>query len=134
MLQTQARHQSKINWAELYLMAESEAEPFADVRVVTARSEFDRLVAEQLFHYSEDFPFGETTLKLDVEVRESVTLTPTGEFSVVIDAPEVSDDAVWKSMDMVAEAMNQLDGVPGVVYFSSPIKFKKQTNPSITLH
>lgn len=133
MLQTQARHQPKINWADLYLMAESEAEPFADVRVVTARSEFDRLVAEQLFHYSEKYPF-DTALVLDVEVRESVTLSTSGEFSVVIHADEVSDDAVWKAMDMVAEAMDKLDGNAGVVYFSAPIRFTKQSNPSIVLH
>lgn len=133
MLQTQAQHQSKINWADLYLMAESEAEPFADVRVVTARSEFDRLVAEQMFSYSEQSPFG-ATFVLDVEVRESVTLSTDGEFSVVINTPDVSDDAVWKAMDMVAEAMNVLDGHAGVVYFSQPIRFNKQSNPSITLH
>lgn len=133
MLQLQSRHQPKINWADLYLMAESESEPFADVRVVTARSEFDRLVAEQMFQYSEKCPFN-ATFVLDVEVRESVTLSTTGEFSVVVDAPEVSDEAVWKAMDMVAEAMDVLDGHAGVVHFSKPLRFSKPTNPSITLH
>lgn len=133
MLQMQAHHQPKINWVDLYLMAESEAEPFADIRVVTARSEFDRLVDEQIFNYYEKFPFGAAFVS-DVEVRESVTLSATGEFSVVIHTTEVSDNAAWKAMDMVAEAMDKLDGNAGVVYFSAPIRFANRPNPSIVLH
>ena len=133
MLQAQAHHQSKINWADLYLMAEAEAEPFADVHVVTAQSEFDRLTAERKFFDSLDNPFGSISRCDAVNVQESVTLSIDGEFSVVVNAREISEEATWKALDMVAEAMDQLNGEAGIVYFGKPLTFL-HTHPSIPLH
>lgn len=134
MLQMATPAKPRINWPDLYLMAESESEAFADVRIVTARSEYDRQLAEHAMDAAFGAPFGAVgELTSDVCVRECVTVTDDGELSVVINASDVSDDAMWAALDMVADAMYQLNGESGTVYFGEPIKFTETNNPVVIL-
>lgn len=123
MLQHVATHQPRINWAELYLTAEAAKESFVDVRIVTARSEYDNIVAERRMEMAELQPFDLIQQHHNIPIKESVTITGSGEISVVVNTPDVSDDAMWRALDLVADAMYQLDGKSGTVYFGEPIMF-----------
>lgn len=124
MLQQATKPQPRIDWSSLYFTAAAENEQFTDVQIVTAKSEYDRIVGELSFDHSSANPFTLPDVP-SVEVREAVTIDEHGEFRVIIHADAVSDDVMWKALDMVADAMFHLDGNSGTIYFSAAISFKR---------
>ena len=124
MLQQATKPQPRIDWSSLYFTAAAENEQFTDVRIVTAKSEYDRIVGELSFDRSLANPFALPEIP-SVEVREAVTIDEHGSFRVIIHADAVSDDVMWKALDMVADAMFHLDGNSGTIYFSAAISFKR---------
>lgn len=135
MLHQMARQQSRINWPEVYMMAEATSEAFADVRIVTAKSEYDRLIEECVMDAAMSTPltFCEGVCS-PITVRESVTITTDGDISVVVNTPTVTDDDMWNALDLVADAMYQLDGKAGTVYFGDPLTFQSKQLPTLTLN
>ena len=124
MLQQATKLQPRIDWSSLYFTAAAENEQFTDVQIVTAKSEYDRIVGELSFDRSLANPFTLPDIP-SVEVREAVTIDEHGGFRVIIHADAVSDDVMWKALDMVADAMFHLDGNSGTIYFSAAISFKR---------
>lgn len=124
MLQQATKPQPRIDWSSLYFTAAAENEQFTDVQIVTAKSEYDRIVGELSFDRSLANPFTLPDIP-SVEVREAVTIDEHGGFRVIIHADAVSDDVMWKALDMVADAMFHLDGNSGTIYFSDAISFKR---------
>ena len=124
MLQQATKPQPRIDWSSLYFTAAAENEQFTDVQIVTAKSEYDRIVSELSFDRSLANPFTLPDVP-SVEVREAVTIDEHGGFRVIIHADAVSDEVMWKALDMVADAMFHLDGNSGTIYFSAAISFKR---------
>lgn len=124
MLQQATKPQPRIDWSSLYFTAAAENEQFTDVQIVTAKSEYDRIVGELTFDGSMTNPFS-MPKSPNIEVREAVTVDDQGSFRVIIHADAVSDDVMWKALDMVADAMYHLDGNSGTIYFSDAISFKR---------
>ena len=123
MLQQATKPQPRIDWSSLYFAAATENEQFTDVQIVTAKSEYDMIVGELSFDRSLSNPFTLPDTPI-VEVREAVTIDEHGGFRAIIHADAVSDDVMWKALDMVADAMFHLNGNSGTVYFSDAISFK----------
>lgn len=124
MLQQATKPQPRIDWSSLYFTAVAENEQFTDVQIVTAKSEYDRIAGDLTFDSSMANPFSMPKLP-NIEVREAVTVDDQGSFRVVIHADAVSDDIIWKALDMVADAMYHLDGNSGTIYFSDAISFTR---------
>lgn len=131
------------DWADAVFTASAMDEPFEDVTIVTARSEFAELALrsaahlmvgeqqtlESLMHISQIAALLVNQGKLTIQ--ENVVVSATG-ITVVVDVPSVQDDIVaYRAMTMVAEALDQLDGNHGTVYFGQPFKFTLDEVPGI---
>lgn len=105
-----------INWAELYLVAESDNEEFTHLQIVTAKSEFvakaRQLAISQLIHEGKKF----TSLAIDdrarrlittnqISVHEQASVTDVGAF-VVMEADVIDDDVSFQALDLVYAAVN----------------------------
>jgi ribosomal protein L35AE/L33A len=56
------------------------------------------------------------------------------EIKVGIKSNVSDEDVVWKALDMVAEALDRLDGRDGVVYFGADIQLSTPDTTSEYLH
>ena len=137
----QPQQHNTINWPEVYMMAESNNEPFADVRILTAKSEYIRAYSDYLDlgyttndqqNYNSVLSSAINSHSLDV--YESVSIDGDGAITVVINRESVTDETTWDALDMVAHAMEQLDGEEGTIRFGSPLSFKSTDIPWLTLH
>lgn len=134
-MQTQ-QHPSKLPWADVYFAAEAAREPFQDVTVITARSEYARLAllasADIIHNGNVPLTSGRVqSLALllisqgRITIQESVSIEDEA-ITAVINVPTTEDDdAMWKALDLVAEALDSLDGKSGKVYFGEQLKFSQ---------
>lgn len=128
---------NRIEWADAYFAAATTGEPLEDVTIRTARSTYADLAytaaAEILLRESPQLSiaaFDEVAKKIIDEgrvfVQEHVDITNDG-ISICINAYSVENDEVtWRALDMLAVALEHLDGKTGTVYFGEPLRFSSQ--------
>lgn len=109
--------QYNISWPDVYIQAELEKEPFADVHISTTRSEYfiklQELAVDVLSNNKQeltDFNINQLVLEMgtnikDIFVTEYAKVTDDGVF-VCMDVESIDDDAMWKSLDMVYKAIS----------------------------
>lgn len=124
----------EINWPNLYFAASAFRDPFEDVTVVTAKSEFVNLVykaaADAVYNHDCSLTTKRVSIVAEalirtekIYVQECVTVNQAG-ITVCLDVPSVEgDDVMWKALDFVSKALDQLAGDYGTVFFSDPLKF-----------
>lgn len=106
---------TNISWPELYITAESSNEPFQDMRVITAKSELliqarSEAVAQLLQHHKPvtDTAVDKIAAQLintkQIQVFESASVSDEGSV-VCMDVDIIDDDAIFKALDMIYEAV-----------------------------
>jgi len=116
-LQTQSQPQNKINWPTLMFEADSSKEPFENMTIVTAKSEYILKAKDQAFNYlmshqhkikySEIDDLSSVYMKENnIQVYESASLTDNGVF-VCLNVDVINDEAIWLALDMVYKAVEQ---------------------------
>lgn len=134
--------QTKIDWPELYMVAEASREPFMDMRIVTAKSEFVMVNGDMAYTHRPSIEgiadYNKAVLNAmsinAIAVQERVTINEDGEITVVVNTDQVDDDATWAALDLVARAMDELDGESGTVQFGAPLTFTPSEIPWLVLH
>jgi hypothetical protein len=137
----QQQPSNRIKWPSAYFEASSSLEPFEEVHVVTAKSEFVSNACEiaanvlmkngdfteqQLNQYTQHVIASQR-----LSVYESVTISDTG-ISICINADNVEDDNVmWRALDMLADALDQLDNTQGTITFGDSLTFSISEVPWI---
>lgn len=131
-MQAVQRPSNRISWPAAYLAATSAQEKFEEVHVVTAKSEFVSKAHELAATALADQVFSEQAVNAlarqmiiaqRISVQESVTIDDVG-MHVCINADSVEDDNVmWRALDMLADAMYQLDGNQGTITYGEPLAF-----------
>lgn len=130
-----ALQNNTLDWTQVYFTAEAEREPFEDVNVITAKAEYvnrAELAAVELLMEQKIECTAQNVSRLSrtliatskVFVQEFVRIDEDGTITVCIDVPDLQDDLVmWRALDYVAKALDQLDNKEGTVYFGEPIRF-----------
>jgi hypothetical protein len=127
-----------IKWPELLFYAEATQEAFRDARIITAASKY----VDFAYKVALDEPtFGDIENPVELRgivaaiinaqshsVREYVDITRRGIW-VCVDATAIDDNAMLKALDMIAEALEQLDGVEGRIYFGEDLTFTTVDTP-----
>lgn len=126
---------SKSIWPSVIIAAESANEPFEDVDIVTAQSEYIRQAyasAVSITQGQSPPPTADTiasvaqalSLASKVWVQERVTVSDNGKITICVNVPDLSDDSVlWYALDLIAPALDQLDGAAGTVFFGENLQF-----------
>lgn len=115
MMQTATRN---IDWSGVYMLAESNKEPFVDVRITTTKCELHSKLGDLMFATSSVIStdvINQLKSTTNITIPESVTVTADGQISVVMNADVIDDDATWRAIGMVADALDQLEGKPGTI-------------------
>lgn len=132
----QQSHKSP-SWSDLYFYADAAREPFEDVTVVTARSQYFDLVyqiaADSVYRHtgmlstSAVEPVAMALIaSRKVHVQEHVRVDSTG-ITVCLDVPDTTnDDMMWRALDLVQQALDQLNGDEGTVYFGEDLWFSPE--------
>lgn len=138
-MQTVLQPFKQIQWPSAYFEASSSREPFEDVHIITAKGEFAAKALE-LSAVSPAKSFSESEIRKraqqliasqQITVTEFVSINETG-ITVCINADTVEDDNVmWRALDMLANALDQLDGTQGIITFGEPLKFTMSDVPWI---
>lgn len=138
---TALQQHNAIDWPGVYFAAEAEREPFEDVNVITARAEYVNraelaaveLLTEQglVCNLQNISQLARTLIATSkVFVQEFVRIEQDGTITVCIDVPTLQSDTVmWRALDYVAKAIDQLDHKEGTVYFSEQIRFPVSAVP-----
>lgn len=129
---------NRIEWADAYFTASANKEPFEEVSIVTAKSMYLELaytaavdiMLKQASNVTPSFIQSAMIAYADyimnegkVYVHEHVKVADEG-ISICINAVDVDDeDVVWRALDMLADALRELDGAQGTVYFGDPLRF-----------
>lgn len=136
----QNNKRNSISWSDVYFYAEANKEPFQDVNIVTLKSYFtDKaydITITELGMEDNDTLRKRTCEIIDngqVLVSEHVKVSSEG-IRVVIDCAEVNDDVVWNALDMLATALETLEGSCGKVIFGEPKSFKSTEISWLNLH
>lgn len=141
---------NRIEWADAYFAASADKEQFEDVSIVTAKSVYLELActaaADILLRRStktSNFQLYQGDVfdcaahimnEGKVFVQEHVKVTPEG-ISICINAVDVdNEDVVWRALDLLADALSELDGVYGTVYFGEELRFTGGEIPWINTH
>lgn len=123
-----------ISWPDVVIAAAASHESFEDVTIVTARSSFADLAMEAAADIcvreghtlSEEKVLAVAQALITgnkIEVRESVCVN-AGVITACINVPSTeAEDVPWKALEMVASALDQLNGHDGVVVFSDSLRF-----------
>lgn len=136
---------NRIEWADVYFTASADKEPFEDVLIVTAKSTYLELaytaaadiLLRQSTRTSQSRLYQTDVLNYalhimnegKVFVQEHVKVAPDG-ISICINAVDVDDEnVVWRALDLLADALGELDGSHGTVYFGEELRF---TNDEIS--
>ena len=144
MLKNKSRtHQSKrgrISWPDVYFAAEANREAFEDVSVATLDSYLVDMAYEIAINEVglEDSSIlvqraHEILTKETVSGKEHVDVSGHG-INVVIDRKEIDEDALWDILDMVATALDKLDGKFGKIYFGESKRYKPVEYDLLNLH
>lgn len=123
----------RIAWTDAYFYACSSGEHFKDVRVVTAKGEFITKVndlvdtlwenAHLCSEQAERHLTEQVISEMGINVQEHVTIDEAG-ISVCINAENVNDEnTMLRTLDMVTDALDQLNGKQGTVSFGDPLTF-----------
>ena len=141
---------NRIEWADAYFTASADNEPFEDVSIVTAKSAY----AELAYTAAADILLRQSTKTSNFQlyqgdvlecaariinegkvfVQEHVKVTPEG-ISICINAANVEDeDVVWRALDLLADALGELDGAQGTVYFGEELRFTSGEIPWSNTH
>lgn len=124
-----------ISWPDVYFTAEANRERFEDVNIVTLKSHLTEQAYDQAIH--------EVGISNETKLRHRVnTILNSGQLRVtehvevrqdsirvVVDCENIDDETVWVALDMVASALDKLQGKLGTVNFSG---FKSYTVSDIT--
>lgn len=125
---------SHIKWADVYFNACANEEVFKDATIVTAKSEYVNtafeiaadIVVRQTAQLSSDKVLAVARCLIDkrkVYVYEYVRVDDAG-ITICINAENVEDEhAVWRALDMLADALRELDGAYGEVTVGHPLYF-----------
>lgn len=136
---------NRIKWADLYFTACSEKEAFEDVTIVTAKSEYANLAfqaaADLMLQTSHEIIQKDVLRAAQVimdagkvHVQEYVKVNEVG-ITVCINAVSVDDEeVVWRALDMLADALQHLDGSHGTVYFGNNLYFSSAEVQIATTH
>jgi hypothetical protein len=119
-------HSTKISWPDVYLTAEADQEHFEDVSILSLKGYYTEKVYDQAIADvgCED---AEKLMKRvrqiinegQTYVQEHVKISSSG-MRVVLDCENVNNEEVlWSALDMLASAMERLDGHHGKVSFSA---------------
>lgn len=132
---------NRIKWPSAIFEASSAQEPFEEVHVVTAKAAYvDKaceLAGDQLLR-------GGSISEQDIArvakqiissqrltVHESVTVNGDG-MNIVINAENVEDDGImYRALDMLADALDQLQGEEGTITFGDALSFSLAEVPWI---
>lgn len=109
MIQVQLRKNQKIDWPGVYFMAVTEPDPFADMTIQTAKSVYFRQLCAN---------------ECQPRVFESVDVSPDGDITVTLNEDVITDENMWRALDLVADALDQLGGQPGVICFGEVLTFQ----------
>lgn len=93
-------------------MASTEQDPFADMTIQTAKSAY----LYQLY-INECQP----------RIFESVELLPNGTITVTLNEDAITDENMWRALDLAAVALDQLDGQAGIINFGEVLTFPTQS-------
>lgn len=77
-------------------------------------------------------PFQEITVTF-VEDEEYVKVEDSN-IRVCVKMTPNEEDVMWKALDMVADALDKLDGHSGVIYFNTPIQLTTPNSVCEYLH
>lgn len=126
---------NRIEWADVYFTASADKEPFEDVEIVTAKNSYLDLAfiaaADIVMKgHTNGAPAIDDVHRLakiimddhKIFVQEHVEVSAE-RISICINALTVDDDVVWRALDMLAVALEQLDGGAGTVYFGEKLRF-----------
>jgi hypothetical protein len=130
----------QISWPDVYFTAEANRERFDDVNVVTLKSylaekAYDIAIAELGVEHP-DALLARVRVILDsgrIYVSEHVKVNRSG-IRVVVDCELIDEDSIWKALDMVASALEQLNGMSGKIHFGSTITYKTTDIGWLNLH
>jgi hypothetical protein len=123
-----------ISWPEVVFAAASTNDPFEDVRVITARSEFVAHAYEVAANYLTEvgIELSEEAIKAaalslissqKTFVREFVEIKGD-DIDVCINVSSTTDDMMmFRALDMVQSALAQLGDADGIVYFGEQLQF-----------
>ena len=106
-------------WSNVIITAAGDNETFDDVKVVTLRSYWSDMVYDMAYHAGANHPTRQAALNIiNTEpapwLYEHVVIAPDG-ITVVLDIDTIDDDAIFKSMWALSQAVDQLDGCYGTV-------------------
>lgn len=141
---------NRIEWADVYFTASADREPFEDVSIITAKSAYLELAytaaADILLRQStktSNFQLYQGDVleyaahimnEGKVFVQEHVKVAPEG-ISICINAANVdNEDVVWRGLDLLAGALEELDGAHGTVYFGEHLRFTSEEISWSTTH
>ncbi len=124
-------HHLPIDWAQVYFSADAYQEAFTDVRLVTIKSEYLNAVQEQAIDIvgcCDETLMREAAkqivLNKQISIKEYVTVNNKGDIKVAIMSDQVdSVDAWMRSLDLVSQALSQLNGQSGTIEFGESIYF-----------
>lgn len=125
-------------WPELLFYAEATREAFRDARIITAVSKYVDIayniaLTEHVFQEDPD-PLQLRSIVSTIinaerhSVREYVDVTNRGIW-ICIDVFEIDDNAKMKALDMIASALEQLNGGHGRIYFGGELTFTTVDTP-----
>ena len=138
--QLRPSHSHHINIPELYFLACAGDEIFQDAYIITAKSKYVDMafdIAGRNRDVVTDTNFMEAAARIinhqDYSVHESVEVKSDG-ISVCINSESINEEAETKALNMVVEALRQLDGKHGVIYFGPPLHFSTTELPFFFQH
>lgn len=111
-------------WSQLYFAAEAQQEQFTDVHVVTTRADYAEKLFDQLAnrtHINSHGNLNEQLLEIHneriVETCERVDIH-NRQIRVVVNVSEIDEQATYKALRYVADALDKTGGEDGTVTFS----------------
>lgn len=125
-------------WPAIILAASSSKETFEDVHVVTLISEYVDQVKAQLISSSGSLQYTNEQLRNAIDlhpinIQQYVTVHH-GNIDVCVHAQFISDDTCFVVLTMVADALDQLSGVDGTIFFGDKMSFSSSDIPWLTIH
>ena len=121
---------TSVDWPQLIFDADALKEPFNDIHVITTKCKvvervYDALfgvAGKELLHSTMPLHLIPTIDHTLMSIHESVTLSHST-IQVCVNTKEVTDDVIWQVMDMVSDALVQLDGKCGTVTYGDAIQY-----------
>ena len=121
----------KISWDTAMFTAEHLQEPMVDVHIRSAKVDFVEKAYDLASTVCPSLTDGALTIIANkmmslgrVQTQERVEIDGAN-IVIVINTNDVNDDlSTWRALDMLATALDHLDGSSGVVPFGEPVTYK----------